>query len=129
MNKKILFSIVVLTAIMILSVVVKLLPAVRDLPNKLGKGETHEALENTIFKDLSDSLQVQLEHYKAINGHYPIISTKFFLDSLSRFDFIAPVYIYQDSSRRYIGLGNKSNVVHYTSSNGSKFHLELIRNQ
>lgn len=127
MKKKYIYKFVLIILI-ICSLASTLFYFINEIPNSLKRGESHESLENQIFINIKDSLKYQLGEYKLNKGHYPIISSKRFLDSLKRFDFISPIYIYQDSLGCFSCIGDSTTCIYYSSHDGKKYVIKLLRN-
>lgn len=90
------------------------------------KGETHEELERIVAAKIIDSLQIRLGNYYKLNGKYPILNTKYFLDSIGSTEFISKVYLYSDSIGKFIGVGSSDHYLEYKCTDGQNYYLELI---
>lgn len=101
--------------------------------------DSHKGLQKEVAESLKSEIKVGLNFYKSKFGHYPITSSKYYLDSIIEFVKISPVYIYQDievngvkksinnsglkESNLYVGSGNSENVIKYFSTNGTTYEL------
>ena len=102
------------------------------LDKSLVAGEDHKNLRNNIAQDEIVVLKSALEKFKLKNNHYPITSSKYFLDSLINFLEIKQSLLYQDSvvdgrvikthndikfitshKNLYVGIGNKNSIIKY----------------
>ncbi len=91
------------------------------------KGEVHTKLEYEIAANLMDSISSGLEAYKHQKGNYPVIHTRYFLDSLENISFIKHPYLYNNECGKYIAIGDSTQFIEYQSNNGVEFNLFFNR--
>jgi hypothetical protein len=92
----------------------------------LKKGETHKDLERIIANELKDSIKVRLVSHYNLSGTYPIMNSKYFLDSIGNIDFVDKVYLYSDSIGKFIGVGSSNQYLEYKCTDGHNYTIELI---
>ena len=90
------------------------------------KGETHEELERIIANKIIDTIKVRLGNYYKLIGKYPVMNTKYFLDSIGNTKFIDKVYLYSDSIGHFIGVGSSDQYLEYKCLDGQNYTIELI---
>lgn len=91
----------------------------------LKKGETHEELDRMIATRLVDSIKLRLEIIREVKGYYPIMSTKYFIDSIPDHSFVDKVYLYSDSIGKFIGIGRAEQYLEYDCRDGQNYTIEF----
>ena len=91
--------------------------------------EDFKPMEKNMALDMMDSVKLGLNKFKRLHGHYPLTSSKYFIDSLQEFIDIPNVYLYQDKDingeinsvrfesgkykNTYIAIGSNENIIVY----------------
>ena len=93
--------------------------------------EDFKPMEKNMALDMMDSVKLALNKFKHLHGHYPLTSSKYFIDSLQGFVEIPGAFLYQDKDvngeinsvrfesgkykNTYIAIGRSENIIVYRS--------------